>query len=67
MSWVEQKIPQVKTSSDFQPFGETVLDQTEVLNQIPSHIQLFRRENTNWDAAFHLYSGIVFVKNWSSN
>ncbi|QYX32014.1 tetratricopeptide repeat protein [Sphaerospermopsis torques-reginae] len=67
MSWVEQKIPQVKTSSDFQPFGETVLDQTEVLNQIPSHIQLFRRENTNWDAAFQLYSGIVFVKNCSSN
>jgi tetratricopeptide (TPR) repeat protein len=63
MRWVEQKLPQIKTWSDFQPFGETVLDQTEVLNQIPSHIQLFRRENSNWDAAFHLYSGIVFAKN----
>jgi tetratricopeptide (TPR) repeat protein len=66
LGWLEQKIPQVKTWSDFQPFGETVLDQTEVLNQIPSHIQLFRRENSNWDAAFQLYSGIVFAKNSSS-
>ncbi|WP_413176117.1 tetratricopeptide repeat protein [Anabaena azotica] len=65
MKWVEQHSLQIKTWSDFQPFGETVLDQTDVLNQIPSHIQLFRREKTNWDSAFHLYSGIVFVKNGS--
>ncbi|MBK1987845.1 tetratricopeptide repeat protein [Sphaerospermopsis aphanizomenoides BCCUSP55] len=63
IQWVEKKLPQIKVWSDFQPFGETVLDQTEVLNQIPSHIQLFRRETTNWDAAFQLYSGMVFVKN----
>lgn len=65
MNWVEKKLPQVKVWSEFQPFGETVLDQTEVLNHIPAHIQLFRREKTNWDSAFQLYSGIVFVKNAS--
>ncbi|MBD2294071.1 tetratricopeptide repeat protein [Anabaena sphaerica FACHB-251] len=66
INWVDKKLPQVKVWSDFQPFGETVLDQTEVLNHIPSHIQIFRREQTNWDSAFQLYSGIVFVKNAST-
>lgn len=62
LSWIQQQTPQVKVWSDFTPFGETVLDQTEMLGQIQSHIHLFRREKTNWDPAFHLYSGLVFVK-----
>jgi hypothetical protein len=63
MNWVEQQLPQVKLWSDFKNFAPTVIDQTETLNQIPSHINLFRREQSNWDAAFHLYSGIIFSKN----
>jgi tetratricopeptide (TPR) repeat protein len=61
-SWIEQQLPQVKTWSHFPPFADTVLDQTEILSQIQSHIHLFRREESNWDSAFHLYSGLVFVK-----
>lgn len=61
-NWIEQQIPQVKVWSDFTPFAETILDQTEMLDKIPSHIHLFRREKTNWDSAFHLYSGLIFVK-----
>ncbi|MFN6517122.1 MAG: tetratricopeptide repeat protein [Nostoc sp. CreGUA01] len=61
-NWIEQQLPQVKTWSDFTHFADTVLDQTEILNQIESHVHLFRREQTNWDSAFHLYSGLVFVK-----
>jgi hypothetical protein len=52
----------VKLWSDFTLFGETLLDQTEMLGQIQSHIHLFRREKTNWDPAFHLYSGLAFTK-----
>ena len=62
LNWMEQQLPTVKLWSDFTPFGETVLDQTEMLGQIQSHIHLFRREKTNWDPAFHLYSGLIFVK-----
>ncbi|WP_193198526.1 tetratricopeptide repeat protein [Nostoc sp. MG11] len=62
LSWVEQQLPQVKIWSDFTPFADTVLEQTEMLGQIQSHIHLLRREQTNWDPAFHLYSGLVFVK-----
>ncbi|MDZ8027927.1 MAG: tetratricopeptide repeat protein [Nostoc sp. SerVER01] len=61
-NWIDQQLPQVKTWSDFTPFADTALDQTEMLGQIESHIHLFRREQTNWDSAFHLYSGLVFVK-----
>lgn len=62
LNWVEQQLPKVKLWSDFTPFGETILDQTEMLSQIQSHIHLFRRDKTNWDPAFHLYSGLIFVK-----
>jgi hypothetical protein len=58
---IEQQLPQVKVWSDFKPFAETVLDQTEMLGNIQSHIHLLRREKTNWDPAFHLYSGLVFL------
>lgn len=59
---IEQQIPQVNEWSNFTPFAETVLDQTDTLHKIPSHIPLLRREQSNWDSAFQLYSGLVFVK-----
>ncbi|MBD2517665.1 tetratricopeptide repeat protein [Nostoc sp. FACHB-973] len=61
-NWIDQQLPEIKTWSDFTPFADTALDQTEMLGQIESHIHLFRREQTNWDSAFHLYSGLVFLK-----
>ncbi|MBD2666434.1 hypothetical protein B6N60_02475 [Richelia sinica FACHB-800] len=60
--WLDIQLPKVKLWSDFTPFGQTVLDNTELLNQITSHIHLFRREKTPWDSAFQLYSSLVFLK-----
>jgi tetratricopeptide (TPR) repeat protein len=62
LNWLEQQLPQVKLWSDFTPFAETILEQTELLSNITPHIHLFRREQSNWDAAFQLYSGLVFNK-----
>lgn len=62
LGWIDQKLPQVKIWSDFTPFAETVLDYKEMLGKIQPHIHLFRRQKTNWDPAFHLYSGLVFLK-----
>ncbi len=62
LAFLKTKLPQVKIWSDFTPFAETMLDQTEVLQHIKSHIHLVRRENTSWDSAFQLYSSLVFVK-----
>ncbi|MEA5514914.1 tetratricopeptide repeat protein [Nodularia sp. UHCC 0506] len=61
LQWISQQIPQVKAWSNFTHFAETALDQIEMLGSIQSHIHLLRREQTNWDPAFHLYSGLVFL------
>ncbi|BAY85637.1 hypothetical protein NIES267_51380 [Calothrix parasitica NIES-267] len=62
LNHLKTKLPQVKIWSDFAPFAETMLDQTEVLNQIQSHVHIFRRDKTAWDNAFQLYSCLVFLK-----
>lgn len=62
---LNQQLPQTKVWQDFTSFAETVLDQTELLSQIPAHIHLLRRTETNWDPAFHLYSGLIFSRNAS--
>ncbi len=58
---IDDKLSQTVFWSDFTPFAETILDQNEMLSKIDSHIHLFRREITNWDTAFQLYSGLIFV------
>ncbi|HLO86203.1 MAG TPA: tetratricopeptide repeat protein [Nostocaceae cyanobacterium] len=62
IEWIKAKIPQAKVWSDFPPFAETVLDQTDLLAQISAQIPILRQEKTHWDAAFHLYSGCILTK-----
>ena len=57
----KQQLP-VTLWSDFTPFAETALDYTQMLSRIKSHIDLDRKSETPWDAAFQLYSGLVFLK-----
>ncbi|QMS90088.1 tetratricopeptide repeat protein [Nostoc edaphicum CCNP1411] len=61
-SWIDQQLPDAIIWSDFTSFADTTLDQTEMLSHIKSHIHLLRREKTNWDSAFQLYSGLVLLK-----
>jgi hypothetical protein len=60
--WLDEQLPQVKIWSDFTPFAEPILDQNEMLSHIKPHTHLFRREVSNWDPAFQLYSGLVLAK-----
>lgn len=46
--------------SDFPSFGESALESLAMVHDLPSHIDLFRQAPTPWDAAFQLYSGLVF-------
>jgi tetratricopeptide (TPR) repeat protein len=62
LNFLNQQLPDAKVWSDFTPFAETALEQIELLGHIKSQIHLFRREETNWDPAFHLYSGLAFRK-----
>ncbi|WP_448515386.1 hypothetical protein [Parathermosynechococcus lividus] len=46
--------------NDFSSFAETALEFSELLSKIPPHLNLFRREDSPWDAAFMLYSSLAF-------
>lgn len=65
-NFFQQQIPQANVRDDFAPFADTVLDQSEMLGHLKSHINLFRRTETPWDPAFHLYSGLALIKAISS-
>jgi hypothetical protein len=61
-NWLDKQLPQVKILSDFTPFAETVLDQNEMLSNIQPNVNLYRKKPSNWDSAFQLYSGLVFLR-----
>jgi hypothetical protein len=57
-----QKLLQQPVYSDFESFAEIALDYPELLSKLTAHIDLFRREESNWDPAFQLYSTLLFLK-----
>jgi tetratricopeptide (TPR) repeat protein len=62
VEFLHTQLAQVPLWSDFTPFAETAIDQTIHLKRLPSHINLFRQVESDWDPAFHLYSGAIFLK-----
>jgi Tetratricopeptide repeat len=58
---LDQKLD-VTVLSEFTPFAETVLDYTHMLSKIESYVEVDRKSETPWDAAFQLYSGLAFLK-----
>ncbi len=65
LNFLNRQLPEIPVWSDFTAFAQTALDYKEMLGHLPSHIDLSRREETLWDSAFQLYSGLVFLKNCS--
>lgn len=62
LSWLDDRLPQTPIWSEFEPFGKTALPFAETLRSLRPHIHLQRREESLWDAAFELYSALVFLK-----
>lgn len=60
--YLKHQLPDVPVWSDFTPFAQTALNFQEMLKLIKPHINLLRREETPWDAAFELYSSLAFVR-----
>ncbi|NEO55173.1 MAG: tetratricopeptide repeat protein [Okeania sp. SIO3B5] len=59
---IDQRLGNIKTWSDFTPFGEvTSRDYTQLLSRLKYHIDISRKIETMWDPAFHLYSTLVFL------
>jgi len=43
VGWLDKQLLHVKAMSDFTIFAQTVIEQTEMLSQIQSHVHIFRR------------------------
>jgi tetratricopeptide (TPR) repeat protein len=67
LDFLNRQLPQIPVSSDFTPFAETAVDYQEMLGHLPSHIDLSRDEETPWDPAFQLYSGLIYLQDASTS
>ncbi|ACK65361.1 conserved hypothetical protein [Rippkaea orientalis PCC 8801] len=67
IEFMNQQLPNTSIWSEFTPFGESAIEFQELLKLINSHIDLLRWEETPWDAAFQLYSGLAFIKAFKSS
>lgn len=59
---LSQNLPHASVWSDFTPFAEMAIEQIEILGAFESYINLLRREDSQWDQAFHLYSSLVMLR-----
>jgi hypothetical protein len=48
--------------TEFNPFAENAIDFKELLKLIDPHTYFLRREESDWDRAFHLYSSLIFCR-----
>lgn len=62
IDYVGSKLKNIPVWSEFDIFAESATDKKELLERFPAHIYLFRRQETSWDSAFHLYSTLAFVR-----
>ncbi|MGF1491344.1 MAG: tol-pal system YbgF family protein [Microcoleaceae cyanobacterium] len=49
--------------TEFTPFAETAINYPLLLKNLPAFVDIERKSETPWDAAFQLYSGLVFKIN----
>lgn len=54
--------PGLTTWNEFTSFAETSFDFKEPLEGVTPRINLFRREDSYWDTAFMVYSGLAFLR-----
>jgi hypothetical protein len=59
--------PTAQHWNEFTPFAETALQYPDTLEKMPAHLHLMRRQPSNWDQAFQLYSGAIFSRHLSSS
>ncbi|MFP4133145.1 MAG: tetratricopeptide repeat protein [Halothece sp.] len=62
LQFLEEKLPEIDCWHEFTSFGESAIAFPQMLSRISPHIQLQRRYDTVWDAAFQLYSGLIFFQ-----
>ena len=61
------QIKSLEIFDNFYLFGESATQFPEMLKQIKSGVNLYRREDTVWDQAWQLYSGLIFLEDQNSD
>lgn len=59
---LDRELAEVPLWSDFTAFAETAIPETDMLDRILAHVDIFRFAPTVWDPAFQLYSGLVYLR-----
>ncbi|MEC4806047.1 MAG: tetratricopeptide repeat protein [Jaaginema sp. PMC 1079.18] len=59
--FLDGNLLQIPVARDFNLFAETAFGFQEMLGRIPPHFEIKRSEPNLWDAAFQLYSHLVFT------
>lgn len=60
---LHHQLPHAVWWSEFTVFGETAADLAVPLTRlVQPHVNLLRQTETHWDAAFHLYSSLIFLR-----
>ncbi|PSB04484.1 tetratricopeptide repeat protein [Merismopedia glauca] len=62
LKYVASHLNPLPVWSEFDIFAQSVVDKAELLERFPAHIYLFRRQESTWDAAFHLYSTLASMR-----
>jgi tetratricopeptide (TPR) repeat protein len=62
IQFFQNQLSQAAKHTEFTPFAETALEHLEGVKGFESHVDLFRKDETYWDEAFHLYSCLNLLK-----
>lgn len=62
VGYLNQQLSTTTLYDNFRAFAETTLDHRTHLTKLKSQTGLTRKIDTHWDAAFHLYSALAFLK-----
>ena len=60
--FITQRCSEIPVWDNFSTFGATAIEFKLMLQGIQPHLNLLRREETPWDAAFQLYSSLIYLK-----
>lgn len=64
LAFLNYQLPEQPIWSEFTPFAETAIEFPNLLKRLKSHIHLLGQDSSPWNPAFHLYSGLAFLRDF---
>ncbi|PSB06306.1 cyclic nucleotide-binding protein [filamentous cyanobacterium CCP1] len=60
LAFLDDRLSTVPLWSDFSVFADSALEHLDFVTSLTPYIDILRKAPSNWDSAFHLYSGLVY-------